>query len=140
MPVPDKRKTTFTSGYDKSKLYSYVKLLNYFKKDKDVALSDYNGFVKETQVLKKHITKNIHDVKILEIGSGQRFARTLLFQSIGAQVVGIDTEYVDPGFLLKGFFSIWGKMDLNVCVRRFADIFYMIVHIMILLKKNLVRN
>jgi len=101
-------KVTFTTGYEKSKLYAYVNLVKYFRRNRDFALHDYHDvFLGAKSVLEQHVKKDIADVRILEAGCGQRFAVTLLFHSTGAQVVGIDTDFVDPHFSLRGYLSVW---------------------------------
>jgi SAM-dependent methyltransferase len=49
------------------------------------------------------------EIRMLEVGCGQRFALTLLFHSVGARVTGIDTDFVDPKFSLKGMLSVWKR-------------------------------
>ena len=101
-------KTTFTTGYEKSKLYAYFNLLKYFRGNEEFALHDYhNVFLEAKNGLEQYIEKDIADVRILEVGCGQRFCVTLLFHSLGTDVVGIDTDYVDPRFSLSGLLSIW---------------------------------
>lgn len=57
--------------------------------------------------MEKHLGKLSPETKILEIGCGQRFARTLLFHSERARITGIDLDFVDPDFSLKGMLDIW---------------------------------
>lgn len=98
---------TFTSGYDKSKLLTYANLLKYFRKNKEFALHSYNSFVNgNKRVLDEYIIKNIQGIKILEVGCGQRFTTTLLFHSMGYNIIGIDTDFIDPHFSIKGFLRV----------------------------------
>ncbi len=98
------KKHTFTAGYEKSKLYTYLSLIKYFGKNREFALHDYhNVFSEAKKVLEEYVTKKIQNTRILEIGCGQRFATTLLFHLLGAHVTGIDTDFVDPNFSFKRF-------------------------------------
>ncbi|MCK4271845.1 class I SAM-dependent methyltransferase [bacterium] len=104
------KKTTFSTGFEKSKLYAYFSLIKYFRKNREFALHDYHDvFLKAKNVLEQYVTKQIQSVRILEIGCGQRFAITLLFHSLGAHIIGIDTDFVEPNFSFKGFLSVWKK-------------------------------
>lgn len=101
------KKLTFTSGYDKSKLLTYLNLLKYFRKNREFALGIYRNFINgNKRVLDRYIVKKIQDIQILEVGCGQRFATTLLFHSFGYNVIGIDTDFIDPHFSIKGFLRI----------------------------------
>jgi hypothetical protein len=104
------KKTTFSSGFEKSKLYTYLSLIKYFRKNREFALHDYHQvFCEAKRVLEHYVSKEMQHVRILEIGCGQRFATILLFHSLGAQAIGIDTDFVDPHFSIKGFLSVWKK-------------------------------
>lgn len=104
------KKSTFSTGFEKSKLYTYLSLIKYFRKNEEFALHDYHNVLGGAKrVLEQCIAKEIQDVRILEIGCGQRFATTLLFHSLGAHVIGIDTDFVDPNFSIKGLLSVWKK-------------------------------
>ena len=104
------KKTTFSAGFERSKLRTYLNLLRYFKRNRDFALHDYhNVFCQAKAVMEKHVRTDIENTRILEVGCGQRFAVTLLFHLMGAQAVGIDTDFVDPSFSVRGYLSVWKK-------------------------------
>ncbi len=101
------KQETFTAGYEKSRLHTYLSLIKYFRKNREFALHDYHNVFSETKnVLEEYITKKIQNTRILEIGCGQRFATTLLFHLLGAQITGIDADFVDPSFSVKGFLAV----------------------------------
>lgn len=104
------KKTTFSTGFEKSKLYTYLGLIKYFQKNREFALHDYHQvFCEAKRVLEQYISKEMQHVRILEVGCGQRFATILLFHSLGAHAIGIDTDLVDPHFSVKGLLSVWKK-------------------------------
>jgi SAM-dependent methyltransferase len=97
---------TSSTGFDDSKISGYLKQLRYSQKaDRDVALNDYKIFLDARAVVRKYFGPRIEDLRILEIGCGQRFATSLLFHAFGALVTGIDMDYVDPRFTLNGYIS-----------------------------------
>jgi len=99
-------KITYSTGYDKSKIDTYVDLIRYYSMNKEHALHDYLVFKKVKDVLEKNVERKIEECNILEIGCGQRFALTLLFNTIGVKVIGIDTDYVNPSFSFKNLLLI----------------------------------
>lgn len=114
------KKLTFTSGYDKSKLLTYLNLLRYFRKNKEFAFHSYSSFVNgNKRVLDEYIIKNIQDIKILEVGCGQRFTTTLLFHSMGYNIIGIDTDFIDPHFSIKGFLRVLKTNSFERFVKTF---------------------
>jgi SAM-dependent methyltransferase len=97
---------TSSTGHDESKLSGYVKQLRYSQKaDTGVALNDYKVFLDARAAVDQYLGKKIQDMSMLEIGCGQRFATSLLFHTFGAKVSGIDMDYVDPRFTLRGYLS-----------------------------------
>lgn len=91
-----KRKTS-TTGYQRSRIYAYAQLLKYFRRDAEVAEHDYrNVFVNAKEVFEQNAERSIEGARILEVGCGHRYAVTLLFHSLGADVTGIDTDVVSP--------------------------------------------
>lgn len=98
---------TFSAGYEKSKFHTYLSLIKYYRQNREFALHDYyNVFSEAKRVLEECVPKQIQDTWILEIGCGQRFTTTLLFHLLGAHVIGIDTDFIDPNFTMKGFLTI----------------------------------
>ena len=113
-------KTTYTTGYEKSKLYAYVNLFKFFRRNREFAVGDYEGvFLSAKNELEQYLGKDIQEATILEIGCGQRFTATMLFHTLGATVVGIDTDFVDPRFSVKGFLRTWKENGFE----RFAKTF-----------------
>lgn len=97
---------TSSTGFDESKLSGYLKQLRYSQKaDRDVALNDYKIFLEARAAVEEYVAPAIGDIRMLEIGCGQRFATSLLFHAHGARVTGIDMDYVDPQFTLRGYLS-----------------------------------
>lgn len=98
---------TFSTGFGQSKILTRIEQLRYsLRKDRDLAESNYLTFVEAWKVLEEYLGTKIDEARVLEIGCGQRFPTTLLFHTFGADVMGIDTDFVDPDFSLKGYFSI----------------------------------
>jgi SAM-dependent methyltransferase len=94
---------TSTAGYEKSKLHTYLSLIKYFRNNREFALHDYHDvFSEANRVLEKYVAKEVQDTWILEIGCGQRFSATLLFHLLGAHVTGIDADFVEPNFSVRG--------------------------------------
>lgn len=98
---------TSTTGFGKSRLNTYLDLFQYFKKNDVFARHDYQGFLQTKEILEKKLQVTASQTCILEIGCGQRFSRTLLFHSEGAQITGIDLDFVDPNFSFTGMLNIW---------------------------------
>ena len=99
---------TTTTGFEKSKVNTYLNLLKYFNSRNDAfARHDYYGYLRVKEIIEKNIGKLTPETRILEIGCGQRFARTMLFHSEGANITGIDLDFVDPDFSIKSMVNIW---------------------------------
>lgn len=101
---------TFSTGFDESKLPNYFRQLRYsFGSDRGVAENDYQIFCDARTALERYLNRDLNQVRILEIGCGQRFATSLLFHTFGADVLGIDMDYVDPRFSFNGYMKIFAK-------------------------------
>ncbi len=112
------RKSSFTTGRERSKLYTYVSYLDYFVKNRAVSKRIYaQAFLAVLRVAQQHCPTDVRSLRMLEIGSGQRFAATLLLHSLGAHVTGIDADYVDPHFTLNGYWRIWKLNGLERSVK-----------------------
>ncbi len=106
--APSKSSST---GYDDSKFAGYLNQLRYSRKaDAEVAGNDYTIFREALNAVTQHVAQPLQNLNILEIGCGQRFATSLLFHSMGAHVTGIDMDYVDPRFTLRGY---WNMLRVN---------------------------
>jgi len=106
------KKTTFSTGFEKSKLYTYWSLMKYwFRRNREFARHDYHDIFcgRAKRVFRERLDTEIRDARILEIGCGQRCTTTLLFHSLGARVTGIDTDAVDPRFSVGGLLTIWKR-------------------------------
>lgn len=91
------KRRSFTTGYQRSRIYAYAQLLKYFRRDAEVAEHDYrNVFLDAKEVFEKNAKRSVKEARILEVGCGQRYAVTLLFHSLGADVTGIDTDVIHP--------------------------------------------
>lgn len=101
------RKVTYSTGYEKSKIKTYLNLLKYLRLDKEHVLLEYIFFNNLLKVIKKYLKKRVTECNILEVGCGQRFAVTLLLNTIGAKVIGIDADYIDPNFSFKKLLKIF---------------------------------
>ncbi len=108
-------KTTFSTGRERSRLYTYASYLVYFfKHNRAVSRRIYaQAFSAVLDVAEQHFAGDVRALRILDVGSGQRFAATLLLHSLGARVTGIDAEYVDPTFSLAGYRRIWQQNGLE---------------------------
>lgn len=100
-------KVTYSTGYENSKINTYMNLLKYFHFDAKRAFIDYAFFKNLVNVIEKHLKKRVSDCSILEIGCGQRFPITLLLNTIGAKIIGIDADYIDPNFSFKKLVNIF---------------------------------
>lgn len=90
-------KRTFSTGYQRSRIRTYMRLLKYFRRNAEFARHDYQDvFLTAREGFEKHLDRPIKSARILEVGCGQRFIVTLLFHSLGAHVTGIDTDVVHP--------------------------------------------
>lgn len=90
-------KRTFSTGYQRSRIHTYMRLLKYFRRNAEFARHDYQDvFLTAREGFEKHLDRPIKSARILEVGCGQRFIVTLLFHSLGAHVTGIDTDVVHP--------------------------------------------
>ena len=114
------QRRTFSTGFDKSKSSNYFRQLKYsFRADRGIAENDYKIFCDARDVMQKFLSREISRTRILEIGSGQRFATSLLFNTFGADVTGIDMDYVDPRFSLGGYITILRKNGLERSLKTF---------------------
>ncbi len=108
-PAPPSKSSS--TGFDESKFAGYLNQLRYSRKaDAVVASNDYTIFREALNTVKHHVAMPLASLNILEIGCGQRFATSLLFHSMGAHVTGIDMDYVDPRFTLRGY---WNMLRVN---------------------------
>ncbi len=112
---------TSSTGHDRAKLSGYLTQLRYSRKaDAEVAFNDYTIFRGAMDVVTRYIDTPLPDLNILEIGCGQRFATSLLFHSSGAHVTGIDMDYVDPRFTLRGYWKMLRVNGAERSVKTFA--------------------
>jgi SAM-dependent methyltransferase len=79
-----------------SLLTNYFRLLNLYRtRNRAFAIHDYHTvFLAALKCLRANVHKPLPDTHILEIGCGQRFGATLLFHSLGANIIGIDYDRV----------------------------------------------
>ena len=104
------QRRTFSTGFDKAKPSNYFRQLRYsLHADRGIAENDYKIFCDARDAMEKFLGRKMPGVRILEIGCGQRFATSLLFHTFGADVTGIDMDYVDPRFSLGGYLTIGKK-------------------------------
>jgi SAM-dependent methyltransferase len=96
-----------TGGGEGSRLSTYLSLFKYFKKNSDFAKHDYQGFLLTKKILETNIGKVTPSTRILEIGCGQRFVRTLLFNSDNTVVTGIDYDFIATNFSFRNMLNIW---------------------------------
>jgi len=99
-------KKTYSAGFDKSKIYTYINLLRYYKNNKNLAENDFKIFSEIKNIFDKYTNKKISESRLLEIGCGQHFTMTLLFYNIGAKITGIDTDFVSPSYSPKNLYKI----------------------------------
>jgi SAM-dependent methyltransferase len=97
---------TTSSGFESSKIFTYFHLLRFFKKNEEFGRHDYRGFLKTRDIFEEYLDIPVAGSRILEIGCGQRYVRTMLFHSGGAHVTGIDTDIIVPGFSPTGLMRI----------------------------------
>ena len=98
---------TTSSGFEHSKLYSYFTLLRYFGRDRELARQEFAAYQVVKDVFERIAEKPVDQARILEIGCGQRFADTLLFHSQGADITGIDLDYIVHRFSIGNMARVW---------------------------------
>lgn len=117
-------KVTYSAGYEKSKINTYINLLKY-SNDKERALLDYIFFKNLLNIIKKYLKIELKNCNILEVGCGQRFAITLLLNNIGVKGIGIDTDYIDPNFSFKKLLKVFKYNGFERLIKTLArHIFY----------------
>lgn len=100
-------KYTASTGFDRQKVATYRNLFRYFRNNQDLARHDYHDvFLATKKALRKYIDKPLNETRILEIGNGQHAAISLLYHSAGAQITGIDMDYVRLGLSPFKYFKI----------------------------------
>jgi SAM-dependent methyltransferase len=111
-------KITYSTGRDRSKLHTYASHLDFFVRNRRLSERIYTqAFETVLRIAQTYCPGDLRAWRLLDIGCGQRFAAVLLFHSLGANITGIDADYVDPGFSLKGYWSIWKRNGLERCVK-----------------------
>lgn len=93
----------------------YVSMLHY-------GITHNADFAKEHHLFFSNLLNYVGDVSgkdILDVGCGKSFWLTLLLHNNGANVTGIDTEVVQPGFSLNKYLNIFKKNGLERAVRTF---------------------
>jgi SAM-dependent methyltransferase len=100
---------TFSTGFERSKLQTYLSLLKQYRGNREFARWDYKRFCQVRAVVTQFVGRQLTDLDVLEIGSGQRFASTLLFHSAGARVVGVDMDLVATQPSLRSFAATWRR-------------------------------
>lgn len=74
-------------------------LLNYHRTGtREFAKSAVETISQTVSDLEKFIAKPVSEIKILELGCGQRYQNVILLSSLGIDIIGGDTEIVGPGF------------------------------------------
>jgi len=73
------------------------------------AFKDFKTFSVMKSKLEKYLGE-LKGKKILDVGCGRRYPYTLLFHSLGNDVVGIDVAYVGCEFFIKRY---WKELTLN---------------------------
>jgi ubiquinone/menaquinone biosynthesis C-methylase UbiE len=59
-----------------------------------------------TEIILIHLKRDIKNLKILDIGCGQKAAQTILLKAEGADIVGIDMEIPTYDMTIKTFFQV----------------------------------
>jgi SAM-dependent methyltransferase len=88
------------------RLRLYLSLLRYSNAhNRDFAREHYAFFAVMLEELRQH-GKDPRGQRVLDVGCGKSYWLTLLLHSYGAQVTGVDTEYVQAGFRPGKYYSI----------------------------------
>lgn len=88
------------------RLRLYLSLVRYSNAhNRDFAREHYAFFAGMLEGLRRH-GKDPRGLRVLDVGCGKSYWLTLLLHSYGAQVTGVDTEYVQPGFGPGKYLSI----------------------------------
>jgi SAM-dependent methyltransferase len=100
---------TTSSGFENSKLHSYVTLLRYFGRDRELAKQEVAAYQVVKDLFEKISGTPVEQARMLEIGCGQRFADTLLFHTEGAHITGIDLDHIVYRFTPAEFLRVWRR-------------------------------
>jgi len=82
----------------------------------DFAHEHYYFFTTMKEKLAKFVP-SFEGLRILDVGCGKSFWLTLLLNSVDAEVTGIDTEIIKPGFSLDKYINILRKNGLERTAR-----------------------
>jgi len=100
---------TFSGGFEGSRLRTYLELLRHQRRSPDFARRACEEFRHATEVFAAHGRRSLEGARVLDVGCGQRFALTLLFNSVGARATGIDLDHVTPAPGPRALLETWRR-------------------------------
>lgn len=101
---------SFSTGFSRSIIYNYWHLYAAMRTNNlRYARDNYRRFERTREVFEARLERPMAGLDVLEVGSGQRFATTLLFAAAGAHAVGIDMDYVSVGRNPRDFIATWRR-------------------------------
>jgi len=99
------------------RLRLYASLVRYSSThNRDFAREHYAFFARMLEQLGRH-GKDPRGLRVLDVGCGKSCWLTILLHSYGAQVTGVDTEYVQVGFRPGKYFSIFRRNGFERALR-----------------------
>ncbi len=109
-----------------SRLRLYISMVRYGNAhNRDFANEHYTFFSNMLEYLKRYGIDDLHGLRVLDVGCGKTYWLTLLLHSCGAQVTGVDTEFVEPGYSLDKYWGILRSNGPERALRTLVwDIFY----------------
>lgn len=102
------------------RLRLYVSLVRYSRThNRDFAL-EHSGFFASLLESLRRLGKDPRGLRVLDVGCGKSYWLTLLLHSYGADVTGVDTELVRPGFSPGKYVAILGQNGADRALRTLA--------------------
>ena len=103
----------------------YASLVRYSSAhNRDFAREHYAFFERLLEALRP-LGKDPRGLRVLDVGCGKSYWLTLLLHGYGAQVTGVDTEYVRPGFAPGKYLAIGRQNGMDRALRTLAwDLLY----------------
>jgi SAM-dependent methyltransferase len=112
--------STFSTGFERSKLQTYLSLVKHYRANREFARRDYERFREVCAVVTQFVGRQLTGLDLLEIGSGQRYALAPLFHSAGAPVAGVDMDHVVTQPSLRSFAATWRRNGWERAVKTAA--------------------
>lgn len=97
----------------------FMRLYKYHQNHSKETASEQVGFFKKfIGRLEKNSDKKVEELKVLDIGCGKTYPFSFMFSLAGADVTGLDTQYVGVGFLK--YFKMMVHNGFKVALKTFV--------------------